>query len=266
MYAFALNDLPPCSNRMMPSRARPPFRCVSMSTTPHSSIFLFISVSACSLFSHSVSFPPTNTQEKARVQTLLGSVALGISSLLQSLNFGTSALAELVQWDVSNSTLTSFPTIAQRLLKVSTAQVANIQVAPNAIVGNIFPLSGNEPAIGQNLLADPTRREAALLAISTNTYFASGPLMSKQGYMAFIARKPVFLNVSDSEMHQRFGFYPNITGFWGFATAMMKIEGMFNIAALRDLTSFEYSYLISSGMLLGTRSIIYTFHNVPIIM
>lgn len=67
-----------------------------------------------------------------------------------------------------------------------------------------------------------------------------------QGYIAFIARNPVYLNISDSVMNDRFGFWPNITGFWGFATAVLPVSALVRADEFAKIASMGYSYKVTA--------------------
>lgn len=49
------------------------------------------------------------------------------------LNYATSAVAELVQWDRTNSTIVNFEEYASRMM-AGTTDGSNLSIAPNAIV------------------------------------------------------------------------------------------------------------------------------------
>ena len=67
-----------------------------------------------------------------------------------------------------------------------------------------------------------------------------------QGYVAFIARNPIYLNISDSVMHDRFGFWPNITGFWGFATAVLPVNSLVRANEFAQIASIGYSFKVTA--------------------
>lgn len=66
-----------------------------------------------------------------------------------------------------------------------------LSVAPGNVVRHIWPLAGNEAALGHDLLADPARRNDALRALQANGPVISGRVTLVQGGSAFIARQRI---------------------------------------------------------------------------
>eukprot|EP01084_Bolivina_argentea_P110298 196985_1 len=85
--------------------------------------------------------------------------------------------------------------------------ITNLQLAPNAILSDIYPLEGHEKAIGHDLLADPNRREAVIQAIESETITFAGPLVLIQGGVSVIARNPVFVNATTDHINATEKFY-----------------------------------------------------------
>jgi diguanylate cyclase (GGDEF)-like protein/PAS domain S-box-containing protein len=109
--------------------------------------------------------------------------------------------------------------------------VANIQAAPQGVVRHIYPLAGQEKAIGHDLLADPARRREALRAIETRKATLAGPFKLVQGGEGMIGRRPVFLR--DRAGSER---------FWGFASTLIYVD---QLIGNTDLPKFErrgYAY------------------------
>ncbi len=71
--------------------------------------------------------------------------------------------------------------------------IRSIQLAKDSIVSHIYPLSGNEKAIGLRLLEHPKQQFAAERAISTKETVIAGPVNLVQGGRAFISRTPIFI-------------------------------------------------------------------------
>lgn len=71
--------------------------------------------------------------------------------------------------------------------------ISNLQLAPGGIISKIFPLAGNEKAIGQNILRDDKRRHEARLAVQEKRLTLTRSFTLVQGGVAVIGRNPVFL-------------------------------------------------------------------------
>ena len=69
----------------------------------------------------------------------------------------------------------------------------NIGAAPDLVLSLMYPLKGNEAALGLDYRQHPVQREAALRARDSGRTVIAGPLSLEQGGVAIIARKPVFL-------------------------------------------------------------------------
>lgn len=103
------------------------------------------------------------------------------------------------------------------------SQLRNIAVAPDLIVSLVYPLEGNERAIGLNYRNNEAQREAASRASMTGQMVLAGPVDLVQGGRAFIARFPVFL--TDQRGKQR---------FWGMVSAVVDADRLYRDSGLFD--------------------------------
>lgn len=116
--------------------------------------------------------------------------------LLRSYNFDTS---KFESWA---------PLILEQFKNIS-----SIQLAPNGIVKHIYPLQGNEKAIGHNLFADDKRRIAVEESIREKKISFIGPIkLIQNNKYALIVRKPIFKLDNGTET------------FWGFSTEITSID------------------------------------------
>ncbi|WP_201067018.1 PAS domain S-box protein [Thiorhodovibrio winogradskyi] len=146
--------------------------------------------------------------------------------LAQNLS-ATYALAALVR--EGKGTIRDFETIATELIHVNPG-VAALQLAPGGVVRQCVPLSGNEGAIGLNLLTDEPRNREARLALETGKLTLAGPFHLIQGGTAVIGRLPVFLDE------------PQPQTFWGFTIALIDLAEFLEIAHLGDLEAEGYRW------------------------
>jgi len=91
-----------------------------------------------------------------------------------------------------------FPLLAATTLSSDlfeqTQFVMNIQLQPEGIVADIFPLEGNEGAIGHDLLHDPARQAVAFATIKKGAPVVAGPLtLIQNNKTALIVRYAVFV-------------------------------------------------------------------------
>lgn len=111
--------------------------------------------------------------------------------------------------------------------------VSNLQLAPNGIIEKIYPLPGNEKALGHNILEDDKRREEAHLAIKERRLTLAGPFELVQGGTAVIGRYPVFLQHNGQEH------------FWGFTSALIFLQELLSATDLDQLEAKGYRYQLS---------------------
>jgi two-component system sensor histidine kinase ChiS len=121
-----------------------------------------------------------------------------------------------------------FQSLARVLVEGHTG-IRSIQLAKDSIVSHIYPLSGNEEAIGLKLLEHPKQRFAAERAISTKKTVVAGPVNLVQGGKAFISRTPIFIP-SDADAKVD-------TAYWGLATILITPEVLFKEAGLQEYTN-----------------------------
>jgi diguanylate cyclase (GGDEF)-like protein len=167
-------------------------------------------------------------EEQQRLANTTQTQALLIDKALSRALNATYVLAQEVRRTRGN--VKDFESLAERLI-ASFGGITNLQLAPNAIIRQIHPLAGHEKAIGHNLLRNDKRRHAARTAIDTGLITLAGPFELIQGGVAVIARNPVFLE-SDSKQH-----------FWGFASALVRVEDLY---AATDLPKLQQQGYLSS--------------------
>ena len=130
-----------------------------------------------------------------------------------------------------------FARIASPLFKAS-SELRNIGGAPNMIISMIYPLKGNEKAIGLNFLKNDKQRADALKARDTNSIVMAGPLELIQGGQALIARVPVFLEPENT--------------FWGLLSVVLDIDKIYSNSNLYELEK-EHNVALQGRNGLGTK-------------
>jgi len=141
----------------------------------------------------------------------------------------TDALAALVEQ--AGGDLRNFELAARGLLPRYPG-VSALQVAPGGVIAASVPLAGNEKAIGHDLLADPKRNKEAFLAVQMRRLTLAGPFELMQGGMAVIGRLPLFSPAPPER-------------FWGFCTAILRIDDLLEAGRLRDLAAKGFDYELS---------------------
>jgi len=123
-----------------------------------------------------------------------------------------------------------FETVAASLIELF-PMAASVQLAPNAVVERIYPLPGNEAAIGHDILNSDPRRQEAHQAIAKRQLVLGGPYKLLQGGIGVIGRYPVFL--------------PDENGwdkFWGFSTVIVRVPPLLEAAGIGHLVTENYRF------------------------
>lgn len=109
--------------------------------------------------------------------------------------------------------------------------VSAVELAPGGTIGAIYPLAGNEAAMGHNLLTDRNRNREAHAAIVTRQLTMAGPFdLLQGGGMATVARLPVFLGTGAQAR------------FWGFAIILVRIPHLLDTSGMSELARSGFHY------------------------
>ena len=115
-----------------------------------------------------------------------------------------------------------FADLAASLLQ-SKSQIRNIAGAPDLVVSLMYPVEGNEKAIGLDYRLNAEQRMAALQARDSGDVVMTGPLNLVQGGRAFIARFPVFATGPDGDK-----------AFWGIVSAVIDVDKLYSDSGLAE--------------------------------
>ena len=171
----------------------------------------------------------TNEQRFYMSELVNGQASSIERRLIRSLS-ATRILAQAVR--LNAGVFEGFDDYAAEVLR-SVDGISNLQLAPNGVVSFIYPLEGNEEAIGHDLLADSARRQKALEAIEARQLTLAGPLSLVQGGVGVIGRNPVFLRGEEGEQ------------FWGFASVLVLLEDLLKVTELDSEGRKGYSHELS---------------------
>ncbi|HEX5694101.1 MAG TPA: diguanylate cyclase, partial [Arenimonas sp.] len=72
-------------------------------------------------------------------------------------------------------------------------QIRSLSLAPGFVIDAVYPVQGNEAALGLDLLADPVQKHATLRAIREDGPLLAGPFELKQGGRALAIRIPLWV-------------------------------------------------------------------------
>ncbi|UJP04827.1 MAG: PAS domain S-box protein [Nitrosomonas sp.] len=157
------------------------------------------------------------------------SVLTRLSLLRANLEGKITGNARLVQGLVAsiaaepNMSQQKFAELAQYLFNEH-SQLRNISASPDLTIRYIYPIPGNESAIGLNLLESAEQRESVLKARDSGNRTLSGPVNLVQGGQGFIARFPVFIDQGiDGEKK-----------FWGLISGVIDVGRLYQASGLLD--------------------------------
>jgi len=99
-----------------------------------------------------------------------------------------------------------------------------IQLVRGTTIRHIYPLEGNESALGMDLMMRTEQKNAIERAIASRHITVAGPVTLLQGGNAFISREPIFLTPP--------GAPPESGPYWGLGQIMIDRDFLFEEARL----------------------------------
>ena len=105
------------------------------------------------------------------------------------------------------------------------------ELAPAGVVTQIYPLEGNEEAMGLNFLADPERSHCAELARDSGQYTIAGPFRLVQGGTGALLMDPIYENGDRSK-------------FWGLSILVVDWDAFIAETDVESLVDAGYHYRI----------------------
>ncbi|HQV88779.1 MAG TPA: PAS domain S-box protein [Nitrosomonas sp.] len=159
------------------------------------------------------------------------SVLNRLSLLRARLEDNLTSNAQLVQGLVASISVEpdlpqdKFAELAQHLFR-GHSQLRNIAAAPDLVIRYMYPIAGNEAAVGLDYRRYPDQIEAVLRARDSGDLILTGPIDLVQGGQGFVARFPVFLDSSEGQRKI----------FWGVISAVIDVHRFYQASGLTDMT------------------------------
>ncbi|MEL7291457.1 MAG: diguanylate cyclase [Pseudomonadota bacterium] len=116
--------------------------------------------------------------------------------------------------------------IASSVMRKS-RHVELIGLAPNDVIEHIYPLQGNEKALGLDYRTIPEQWRTVKKAQQIQEIFIAGPVNLVQGGRALIVRVPIFTDP------------PYNTRYWGVCSVVISLSSLFTDAGI---ASFEFNH------------------------
>ena len=130
-------------------------------------------------------------EERNHVIAELALVRARVEGLIKGTYNATDGLVYLISLQGGISE-TVFEEMARRVLEKNPA-VRNISVAPGDVIRMVYPVTGNERALGFDFGTNPEQARTVQMARERGTALLAGPVALVQGGQALIQRSPVFV-------------------------------------------------------------------------
>ena len=187
-------------------------------------LFVLISVvtnTACLFIRNSVI-----TQEKLKaeytVKLTIDRVEMKLETYIEKVEFLKKTIESGIELNDAY-----FQSIASRLYGDDPA-VKTIELAPNGMIQNVYPLEENKEVLGMNMLTERDRKQAVTLAKDTKKYTLEGPYDLKQGGKGALLYDPIYVNDE----------------FWGFSILVIDWDVFLDEIHLSDLEKASYDFVI----------------------
>lgn len=126
------------------------------------------------------------------------------------------------------------------------------EMAKDGIVGQVYPMKGNEEALGLNMLENPARKKEANLAKETGQYTIAGPYELVQGGTGALLFDPIYRDHNGQK------------SFWGFSILVINWEKFIEDIELDKLERANYNYRIWKKNLYSEEKIIIAQNESPV--
>ncbi len=178
--------------------------------------------------------------ERAVLQAEAATVRSRLESELNatlSLSLGLSTFV-LAKPDFSQADLAQ---VAASLIRLQPA-IRSVALAPDNVIRYIYPLAGNQKALGLRYLEAPTQRDAVLRLMREQRPVTAGPIELVQGGVGIINRIPIIFTRPDGSPH-----------YWGLASVAINPIPIFERAGIRSDTRDSVRYALRGKDGLGAR-------------
>ncbi len=120
--------------------------------------------------------------------------------------------------------------VAKELFRHS-SYLRNVAIAPGDIIRFVYPLEGNERALGTDFRTVPEQWRTVQKSREMQSLFMAGPVHLVQGGMGLIVRSPVFTDP------------PANTEYWGSCSAVIDVDLLFEKVGVKTLEK-KYAFAV----------------------
>jgi len=139
------------------------------------------------------------------------------SNLQSTLNSNMIILQSITSIVHANPSISNqeFQTFAKHLMSASSS-VRNVSIISGMVIRHVYPVEGNEAAVGFDLSAIPEQLNDINYIKDTGEQMISGPLQLIQGGIGIIGRSPIYLN-NDLQ-------HTSDSNFWGSVSIVIDFQ------------------------------------------
>ena len=184
--------------------------------------FWGLAIYAVNLLSHSMVSEESHTQKEAQRLDISLARSQMEASIFMDIYLAES-LAMVATIDSEFATK-HWPQVAAKVINKSHF-IRHVALAPNNIIRHIYPVKGNQSALGFDFRTQPAQLRTVELARENQQVFIAGPLQLVQGGEALIARFPIF---SD---------YPINKQYWGSLSVVIDYQKLLAASGISELTN-----------------------------
>ncbi len=178
-------------------------------------------------------------EHRAQAVSQLSTVRARLEGIINSTLFLTRGLVAYIatHGDISSE---EFNGLAHELMSHS-HHIRNIGLARDNVISHMYPLQGNESALGLRYLEMPVQRTAVLRAMENRHTVLAGPVDLVQGGQGFINRTPIFLTPPQG--------ISNSGTYWGLASIVIDSNALLRDAGLLEPDSWlEFALRGTDGL------------------
>lgn len=147
--------------------------------------------------------------------------------LKTSLSYSLSATKTLAFLIKRYGVPADFDSVANTILQ-SNKYIDALELTQGGVITHVYPLEGNESALGLNVLSDSITDKEAYRAIKKNELFFAGPLPLRQGGIGVVGRLPIIMDNT----------------FWGFSVVLIRLPTLLKAAGIDTLRG-DFIYQLS---------------------
>ena len=148
--------------------------------------------------------------------------------LKSALSFSLSATKTLAFLVEEYGVPQDFGAVAREIIEAN-KYIDALELTSEGVITHVYPLEGNESAIGYNILNDSATRKEAIKALERRELYFAGPLTLKQGGEAVVGRLPIFKE----------------NNFIGFSAVLIKLSTLLKAAGIDSLQNRNFIYQLS---------------------